>query len=273
MHVPNLPILDKLNASVPDDVNVASIADEWMASFSAAIERGDVDGVAALFIPESHWRDMLALTWDFRTFNGLPAIHKFLADRLVSSKLSNLRIKKELTALQRPYPDLAWVQVHFEFTTAVGECSGIVRLVPQPNGGPWKAHVMYTNLEDLAGFPEKLGPLRNPAPNHGKWVSQRLKSISFENENPTVLVIGGGHSGLDVAARLKCLDVRTLVVERNPRIGDNWRNRYEALCLHDPVWYDHLPYMPCVSPRPFNLYAFTDGFADSPPRGRSIRPR
>jgi len=25
------------------------------------------------------------------------------------------------------------------------------------------------------------------------------------------------------------------VVEKNPRIGDNWRNRYEALCLHDPV--------------------------------------
>jgi putative flavoprotein involved in K+ transport len=23
-----------------------------------------------------------------------------------------------------------------------------------------------------------------------------------------------------------------------------WRNRYKSLCLHDPVWYDHLPYLP-----------------------------
>jgi putative flavoprotein involved in K+ transport len=33
-------------------------------------------------------------------------------------------------------------------------------------------------------------------------------------------------------------------VERNDRPGDSWRNRYKSLCLHDPVWYDHLPYLP-----------------------------
>jgi len=25
--------------------------------------------------------------------------------------------------------------------------------------------------------------------------------------------------------------------------GDSWRNRYKGLALHDPVWYDHLPYI------------------------------
>jgi putative flavoprotein involved in K+ transport len=34
------------------------------------------------------------------------------------------------------------------------------------------------------------------------------------------------------------------VVEKNPRAGDSWRNRYRSLVLHDPVWYDHLPYIP-----------------------------
>ncbi len=28
------------------------------------------------------------------------------------------------------------------------------------------------------------------------------------------------------------------------RAGDSWRNRYRSLVLHDPVWYDHLPYIP-----------------------------
>ena len=35
-----------------------------------------------------------------------------------------------------------------------------------------------------------------------------------------------------------------IVIEKNPRPGDSWRNRYKSLCLHDPVWYDHLPYLP-----------------------------
>ncbi len=30
----------------------------------------------------------------------------------------------------------------------------------------------------------------------------------------------------------------------NERPGDSWRKRYKSLCLHDPVWYDHLPYIP-----------------------------
>ncbi len=36
----------------------------------------------------------------------------------------------------------------------------------------------------------------------------------------------------------------TIIVEKNDRPGDSWRNRYKSLCLHDPVWYDHLPYLP-----------------------------
>jgi len=47
-----------------------------------------------------------------------------------------------------------------------------------------------------------------------------------------------------LAARLRQLDVPTIVLERNARAGDSWRNRYPSLCLHDPVWYDHMPFIP-----------------------------
>ena len=40
------------------------------------------------------------------------------------------------------------------------------------------------------------------------------------------------------------LGVKSLVVDRQDRVGDNWRTRYHHLVLHDPVWYDHLPYLP-----------------------------
>ncbi|GAA3164515.1 hypothetical protein GCM10020255_049300 [Rhodococcus baikonurensis] len=34
------------------------------------------------------------------------------------------------------------------------------------------------------------------------------------------------------------------MIDSHERPGDQWRGRYKSLCLHDPVWYDHLPYMP-----------------------------
>lgn len=39
------------------------------------------------------------------------------------------------------------------------------------------------------------------------------------------------------------LGVETLLIDQNERVGDNWRQRYHQLVLHDPVWYDHMPYL------------------------------
>jgi putative flavoprotein involved in K+ transport len=56
--------------------------------------------------------------------------------------------------------------------------------------------------------------------------------------------VGGGQAGLSIAARLAQLQVDALIVDRGERIGDNWRNRYHALTLHNQVHVNHLPYMP-----------------------------
>ncbi|KZT00877.1 FAD/NAD(P)-binding domain-containing protein [Laetiporus sulphureus 93-53] len=241
---PTLPTLDRLGASVPDsDIDVEKIASEWFKSFTDYVLAGDVDGIMGLFLDDGWWRDLLALTWEFRTFHGVSKIKKFLQDQLPVMKLSLLKLRDGNTVLRTPYPDLAWIQAFFDFDTEVGIGLGIFRLVPTADG-TWKAFTMYTNLEDLKGFPEKIGFNREFLPNHGKWKDQRERERSFADGDPQVIVIGGGQSGLDVAARLKHLDVPTLVIERQNRIGDQWRTRYEALCLHDPVWYDHLPYMP-----------------------------
>lgn len=39
------------------------------------------------------------------------------------------------------------------------------------------------------------------------------------------------------------LNIVTLVIDHADRVGDNWRNRYRRLILHDPVWVDHMPYI------------------------------
>jgi len=232
-----LPTLQHLGVkdAPSDDIDARQIVDQWFATFASNAELGDVDNIVSLFYNESYWRDLLALTWDYRTFVGSTKIAQFLSDRLKLSQLKGFKLQEDSTQLQKPFPDLAWIQFMFNFEVGdVGTASGIGRLIPMPDGG-WKANCMFTNLEDLKGFPEKLGALRNREPSHGSWESQRRKEIAFEDTEPAVLVIGGSQCGLGIAARLKMLDVSTLIIEKSPRIGDNWRNRYSALCLHDPV--------------------------------------
>ncbi|KAF8813451.1 hypothetical protein BYT27DRAFT_7180991 [Phlegmacium glaucopus] len=271
-----LPTLSKLgNPVIPVDLDTEKIAAEWLASFAKFVEQGDVNGILSLILdsqcssnlfkpkpnnnngqgdlnhPDTgiavYWRDVLALTWDFRTFEGIPKIKQFLVDRLGQSKISKIQSNGS-PLIMKPYPDLAWIQLSFTFETQFGLGSGIVRLVPVSSPAKdvvWKAQSIFSHLDDLKGFPEKVGALRNAQPNHGKWEAEREKEARFEDKDPVALIVGGGHSGLGIAARLKALDIPALVIERNGRIGDNWRNRYEALCLHDPVskkianWLEH----------------------------------
>ncbi|EIW65342.1 FAD/NAD-P-binding domain-containing protein [Trametes versicolor FP-101664 SS1] len=237
-----LPTLDRLGVkAVPTDVDAEKVAGLWLEQLAQHITNDNIDGALSLFAPDAWWRDMLALTWEFRTFHGAAKIRKLLQDRLAPSQLSNFKLAS--AQLEAPYPDLAWILGEFTFESAVGACSGIFRLVPTADGR-WLGFTFYTNLEDLKGFEERVGPRRNFLPNHGKWLDERTHERAFEDSDPTVLIVGGGQSGLDVAVRMKLMGIPALVIEKNERIGDQWRYRYQALCLHDPVWYDHMPYMP-----------------------------
>ena len=76
------------------------------------------------------------------------------------------------------------------------------------------------------------------------WLDLRRSAAAYIEKDPAALVVGGGQAGLSIAARLTQLQVDTLIVDREQRIGDNWRNRYHALTLHNQVQVNHLPYMP-----------------------------
>lgn len=231
-----LPTLKRLGVSEPKDVDAAVVAQAWFDAFANYVQISNVEGILGQLVDDAFWRDMLSLTWDFRTFYGNELIQKFLRDRLAISKLSALQLDASSAAVQQPYPDVVWIQAFFTFSTAVGTGSGVLRLVPVPGGG-WKGHSIFTTLEGLRGCPELTGPLREQESKAGTWPEQRRRERECEgpDQQPAVVVVGGGQSGLEIAARLKYLGVKTLVVEREPRIGQLWRKRYEALCLHDTV--------------------------------------
>ena len=84
---------------------------------------------------------------------------------------------------------------------------------------------------------------RNAAARPGRKSASRRPRNSATQRQPYCLIIGGGQGGIALGARLRQLGVPTIIVEKNERPGDSWRKRYKSLCLHDPVWYDHLPYI------------------------------
>ena len=230
-----LPTLDALGISIPSSVDATQVAAEWLGQFSGHVKARDVDGIMDLFQGDAFWRDLLALTWDFRTFDGEEMIKTFLRDRLPATGMNNVALG-DFIQFQQPFPDMVWVAFTFKFETDVGIGSGVVRLVPTSSGA-WKAHTMFTNLEELKGHPEQVGQHRSRAVVSGRqWLESRKREVDFEDgDQPAVLIIGAGHCGLELAARLKYLGVPTLVVEKNVNIGDTWRERYDALCLHWPV--------------------------------------
>jgi putative flavoprotein involved in K+ transport len=134
----------------------------------------------------------------------------------------------------------------FTFETKVSRGRGHLRLKGD------KAWTLLTTMVELKGFEEKKGVNRIKGAEHGvhkgrkSWLELRQDEqarLGYD-EQPYVVIIGGGQGGIMLAARLRRLGVPTIVVEKNARPGDSWRNRYKSLCLHDPVWYDHLPYLP-----------------------------
>nr|WP_234902672.1 NAD(P)/FAD-dependent oxidoreductase [Agrobacterium larrymoorei] len=139
--------------------------------------------------------------------------------------------------------------VAFDTDTITGR--GYVRLVAdQTDEGQLRALTLLTSADQLTGFPEKSltnrkrDSHRTTEKGSKNWLDERIYDQSYEDRDPQVLVIGAGQAGLTVAARLRQLGVDVLVVDKMNRVGDNWRNRYHSLTLHNEICTNHLPYIP-----------------------------
>jgi len=219
--------------------SVAAEIDQWLARFGEALAQGDSDAAAELFGEESFWRDLVAFTWNIKTVEGRAGVRDMLEHTLGHTKPRGWHTTEEPTAADGVSE--AWIA----FETAVGRGRGHLRLI----GG--KAWTLLTTLEELKGHEESAGAHRPKGVEHGAqpdrrtWLQERQREteqLGYSTQ-PYVVIVGGGQGGIALGARLRQLRVPTIIVERNARPGDSWRNRYQSLCLHDPVWYDHLPYI------------------------------
>ena len=221
----------------------ASRADTWLDAFSAALAAGDVDRAAGMFATESYWRDLVAFSWNITTVEHPDGVRDLLGETL--ARTGPEHFTREDDAEEADGVVTAW----FRFETAVGRGRGLVRLVDED--GTDRAWTFLTTLYELKGHEEPARDRRPKGAEHGAnkgrttWAERRTREAGAlgVSEQPYVLVIGGGQGGIALGARLRQLGVPALVVDKHARPGDQWRGRYKSLCLHDPVWYDHLPYL------------------------------
>jgi putative flavoprotein involved in K+ transport len=212
----------------------------WLNDFDAALKSGNVGAVTALFDDDCYWRDLVSFTWNIKTMEGKAQIADMLGATLARVKPSDWKLAEDATG------DEAMTEAWITFETAISRGKGQLRL---RNGKCW---TLLTTMVELKGHEEKKGTERIKGVEHGakknreNWAEARereAKELGYKKQ-PYCVIIGGGQGGIGLGARMRRLGVPTIIIEKNKRAGDSWRKRYKSLCLHDPVWYDHMPYLP-----------------------------
>ena len=228
--------------AAPAENLVNAQLEQWISNFDKALSSKDIPGVVALFDEDCYWRDFLTFTWNLDTSEGPEAIQAMLTSTLSSTQPSNWQLEGDASSADGITE--GWIT----FDTATSRGRGHVRIKGD------KCWTLLTTMLELKGFEEKndkhgtreMGVEHGSFPGRKNWLEnkeQEEKELGYDVQ-PYCLVIGGGQGGIGLGARLKRHGVPTIIIEKNERTGDSWRKRYRSLCLHDPVWYDHLPYLP-----------------------------
>jgi cation diffusion facilitator CzcD-associated flavoprotein CzcO len=241
-----------MTAGGDDGADIGEIFASWLSRFGSALERQAVDELIGAFDDDGYWKDILAFTWGYRTFGRKPDIARALRATIAETKPTRIR-----PAVGRVAPRQARrsarsvIEGYFDFDTAIGSGTGFVRLLLDPDHpSEPRIWILLTTLQELRGFSERVGDLRPTGEQYSfsfagdNWTDERRAAQEFADGRADALVVGAGQAGLSLGARLGQLGVKTLVVEKNDRVGDNWRNRYHSLTLHNEVDANDLPYLP-----------------------------
>jgi putative flavoprotein involved in K+ transport len=244
----------------PQDVGPQGRVNAWLARFELALAAGDAEAASSLFATECYWRDLVAFTWNLKTVEGRDGVADLVGATAGSTAASGFATSEP------PEEADGVVTAWLGFETGAGRGTGLLRL--REEDGQDRAWTLLTALQEIKGHEEPRGTRRPMGARHGAvknrvtWAEERQQEDESlgSTAQPYVLVVGGGQGGIALGARLRQLDVPSLVIDKHPRAGDQWRSRYKSLCLHDPVWYDHLPYI--KFPDNWPVFAPKDKVAD-----------
>ena len=256
-------LLTKSGAARSQPLTEAQLVSGWLARFEAALAAQDRAALENLFIEDCHWRDLFVFTWTITPRNGRNAVVPALLEALVPARPRNFRIAADRTPPRRvTRAGEQVVEGIVEFETDHLRGAGILRL---PVAEPSRAWMVSTALHEIKGAEWPVGANRPTGQNDRLFggdtkALRHLRQLEYADREPAVLVVGGGHNGISTAAQLRMLGVDALVVERLPKVGDVWRNRYASLALHNKIHLNHLPFM--KYPETWPLFLTKDDLGD-----------
>ncbi|KAG0152347.1 hypothetical protein CROQUDRAFT_719198 [Cronartium quercuum f. sp. fusiforme G11] len=244
----------------PRTQNMVKLINIWLRHAQVAFETRNIEGLVELIDDQGYWRDILTLDLDFNALKKYEIKPYFECLSLELPRFQNLTLDRpESVRLIKIYPGVEVIQGLISFETESYKGSGLVQLrIPKgsdlvTNGKEdLKAMLFFTQIWEVKGHEERIKSLRPLGTTHTyekgsrNWLEMRTDEIESYgiSAQPTVLIIGAGHNGLMLAARLRVLGVSCLLLDKCERVGDCWRKRYRSLCLHDPISASHFPYLP-----------------------------
>ncbi|KAF8076714.1 FAD/NAD-P-binding domain-containing protein [Lyophyllum atratum] len=237
-----------------------AIAAEWLENYAAWLQSANLEGVTSCFLSDGWLRDVLVFTWNNRSLGGQDKIRTYLRDTLSAAKVSDVKLdSRPGLSPQQSTIDPEWIASGFTFTTGLAIGQGYFHLAKEESGG-WKARIVFMAMTDLKGH-EELGPEDGVYEGHTlAWEDVLHARKQKIEENPYVIIVGAGQTGLNIAARFRQMNIPALVVENNARVGDNWRKRYPTLTLHTPRTHHSFLYQPY--PQTWPIFTPRDKLAD-----------
>ncbi|KAJ3867305.1 FAD/NAD-P-binding domain-containing protein [Lentinula novae-zelandiae] len=244
------------------------IARAWLTDFSRSLSTGDCQTATSAFLKDGWLRDILIFTWNNRSLFGTSKIMKYLEENLKRDTVSDFRLNDEPHLAPYNNQSLpAAISSGFTFRTPIAFGQGFVNL-SQDESGDWKALTVLMMMKDLIGH-EESGPEEGVYEGHTRaWVDVNEERRKAVEENPHVIILGGGQTGLNVAAIFHQMKIPSIVLEREDRIGDHWRKRYPTLSLHTPKNHHSMLYKPYPATWPIftprdKLASWLEQYADS----------
>ncbi|HEY0361199.1 MAG TPA: hypothetical protein VGC83_02900, partial [Solirubrobacteraceae bacterium] len=199
--------------AVAPESSATQKAERWLGAFETALADRDAAAAAALFATDSYWRDLVAFTWNLKTVEGQEGVADLVEHTAGQTGAHGFRVTEP--AAEADGVTEAWIA----FETEVGRGSGHLRL---KEGKAW---TLLTTLDELKGHEEPRGSARARGVAHGAepdretWLERRRREAEElgATAQPYVVIIGGGQGGIGLGARLRQLDVPTVIVDRHPR--------------------------------------------------------
>ncbi|KAJ4357993.1 uncharacterized protein N0V89_002570 [Didymosphaeria variabile] len=238
--LPELPKLKLQEGVQKEDIDAKQVTANWLSQLERSFSERSIDLVSNLFIENCWWRDIVALSWDFSCKQGQEAIRNYLVS--ATHGLSDIRANTfgGLQPMLVEFGGESWIQSGFTFRTPHGDGKGLLKLM-NVGVGNWKAWTVFTQLEKLDYMKELEKQRAACVPPTS--VPAMIGAGHDESEDNQVIIVGAAQAGLMLGARLKHMRIKTLLLERNARLGDSWRQRYQSITLHTPSYTDHWAYM------------------------------